>query len=97
MLDGAGTPQAVGVMHSEMELTPDALQMVREAWDGPVYAYPHHGVFEIPNWRFDNTLSPEEFAASAMGWVDSGAGAVGGCCGIRPAHIAALGTALEQA
>ncbi|MFO7780906.1 MAG: homocysteine S-methyltransferase family protein [Spirochaetia bacterium] len=97
VLDGAGTPQAVGVMHSEMELTPDALQLVREAWDGPVYAYPHHGVFEIPNWRFDNTLSPEEFAAAAMEWVGRGAGAVGGCCGIRPAHIAALGAALGRA
>ncbi len=97
VLDGAGTPQAVGVMHSEIELTPDALQLVREAWDGPVYAYPHHGVFEIPNWRFDNTLSPEEFAAAAMEWVGSGAGAVGGCCGIRPAHIAALRAAIGQA
>ena len=26
VLDGAGTPQAVGVMHREIELTPDALQ-----------------------------------------------------------------------
>ena len=97
VLSGAGTPQAVGVMHSEMELTPDALQLVREAWDGPVYAYPHHGVFEIPNWRFDNTLTPEEFAAAAMEWVGSGADAVGGCCGIRPAHITALRDAIGQA
>jgi homocysteine S-methyltransferase len=97
VLSRAGTPQAVGVMHSEMELTPDALQLVREAWDGPVYAYPHHGVFEIPHWRFDNTLTPEEFAAAAMEWVGGGAGAVGGCCGIRPAHIAVLRDALGQA
>jgi S-methylmethionine-dependent homocysteine/selenocysteine methylase len=84
-------------MHSETELTPDALQLVREAWDGPFYAYPHHGVFEIPHWRFDNTLTPDEFASAAMEWVGGGAGAVGGCCGIRPAHIAALRTALGQA
>ncbi len=97
VLDGGGTPQAVGVMHSEIELTPDALQVVRKVWDGPVYAYPHHGVFDIPNWRFDNTLSPDEFAAAAMEWVGAGAGAVGGCCGIRPAHIAALRTAVDHA
>jgi homocysteine S-methyltransferase len=97
VFDGAGIPQAVGVMHSEIELTPAALQMLRETWKGPIYAYPHHGVFEIPNWRFDNTLSPEEFAGAAMEWARSGAGAVGGCCGIRPAHIGALGTALEGA
>ena len=97
VLGGGGTPQAVGVMHSEIELTPDSLQAVRKVWDGPVYAYPHHGVFDIPNWRFDNTLSPEEFAATAMDWVSAGAGAVGGCCGIRPAHIAALRAAVDHA
>jgi len=97
VLDGERTPQAVGVMHSEIELIPDALEVVRENWDGPVYAYPHHGVFEIPNWRFDNTLSPDQFAAAAMEWVGRGAGAVGGCCGIRPAHIALLRAALDQA
>jgi methionine synthase I (cobalamin-dependent) len=74
VLEGAGTPQAVGVMHSEIQLIPDALQLVREVWDGPVYAYPHHGVFEIPNWRFDNTLTPDEFASAAMEWVSRGAG-----------------------
>jgi homocysteine S-methyltransferase len=95
VLSGAGAPGAVGVMHSEIELTPEALQLLGEAWDGPVYAYPHHGVFEIPNWRFDNTLTPEEFASAAMEWVHGGAGAVGGCCGIRPAHIAALRAALD--
>jgi S-methylmethionine-dependent homocysteine/selenocysteine methylase len=96
VLSRAGTPQAVGVMHSEIELTPDALQLVRDSWDGPVYAYPHHGVFEIPNWRFDNTLTPEEFAAAALEWVARGARAVGGCCGIRPAHIEALMDALGK-
>ena len=90
VLNEVSAPQAIGVMHSEIELTPDALQLIRKAWEGPVYAYPHHGVFEIPNWRYDNTLSPDEFASAAMDWVRGGAAAVGGCCGIRPAHIAAL-------
>ncbi|MDA3950090.1 MAG: homocysteine S-methyltransferase family protein [Spirochaeta sp.] len=97
VLDGGGTPQAVGVMHSDTELIPEALQALGEVWDGPVYAYPHHGVFEIPNWRFDNTLSPDEFTAAAMEWVAHGARAVGGCCGVRPGHIAALRSAIDQA
>jgi S-methylmethionine-dependent homocysteine/selenocysteine methylase len=96
-LDRDGGPQAVGVMHSELDLVPNALQAVRKVWDGPVYAYPHHGVFEIPNWRFDNTLTPDEFATAAMKWVASGARAVGGCCGIRPAHIVALRSAMDRA
>ncbi len=88
-------PQAVGVMHSQLELTPDALDALAVCWDGPLFAYPHHGVFEMPNWRFDDTLEPAEFAAAAMGWVGQGVRAVGGCCGIRPRHIAALRTALD--
>ena len=35
-------------------------------------------------------LTPEAFAARAMAWVEAGAGIVGGCCEIGPAHIAAL-------
>lgn len=89
-------PQAVGVMHSQMELTGDAVAAIRRVWDGPIYAYPHHGIFEMPNWRFDDTLEPEAFAARAMDWVRLGVRAVGGCCGIRPPHIAALRDALAK-
>ena len=72
VLAGAGTPQAIGVMHSELELIPDALQAIRQ------------------------TLSPQAFAAAAMDWVGVGARAVGGCCGIRPAHIEELSASLPQ-
>lgn len=96
VLDAGPAPQALGVMHSEFELTPDALEALGRIWRGPVYAYPHHGVFEMPNWRFDDTLEPEEFAQAAAGWVRRGAMAVGGCCGIRPRHIAAMRAALDR-
>jgi S-methylmethionine-dependent homocysteine/selenocysteine methylase len=96
VLQEGEAPQAVGIMHSEVELIPEALAAVRRVWRGPTYAYPHHGVFEIPNWRFDNTLTPDEFARAAAEWLDAGAGAVGGCCGIRPAHIAELRDAMDR-
>jgi S-methylmethionine-dependent homocysteine/selenocysteine methylase len=35
-------------------------------------------------------LTPERYASFAQEWVDLGATMVGGCCGIRPDHIAAL-------
>ncbi len=94
ILDQSGTPQAVGVMHTEVTITPEAIGEVAELWDGPLFAYPHHGIFEMPHWRFDNTLTPEEFSEAALGWLDLGVSAVGGCCGIRPEHIAALGRRL---
>ncbi|QJT09689.1 homocysteine S-methyltransferase family protein [Oceanidesulfovibrio marinus] len=96
VLDQGRAPQAVGVMHSQMELVADAVAAIRRAWDGPIFAYPHHGIFEMPNWRFDDTLEPEAFAARAMDWVRLGVRAVGGCCGIRPPHIAALQEALAR-
>lgn len=83
-------PQALGIMHSEIDITTDALGVLREHWSGPLFAYPHRGVFELPHWRFDNTLDPAEFARSAGNWRDSGAMALGGCCGVRPEHIMAL-------
>lgn len=97
VLEGAEPPQAIGVMHSEVELVADTLAAIKEIWGGPVYAYPHHGVFEIPRWRFDNTLTPGEFSENAMNWVRrDGARAVGGCCGIRPEHIKTLRSAIDR-
>lgn len=90
ILDRATPPHALGVMHSEVAVTPEALGMVSQVWDGPLFAYPHQGVFDMPNWRFDDSISPEEFAHAALQWVQQGATAVGGCCGIRPEHIAQL-------
>jgi homocysteine S-methyltransferase len=42
-------------------------------------------------------LTPERYAAFALGWVERGATIVGGCCEVGPAHIAALAQALRDA
>jgi S-methylmethionine-dependent homocysteine/selenocysteine methylase len=42
-------------------------------------------------------LTPEAYADIALGWVDTGATIVGGCCEIGPDHIAALARRLEGA
>lgn len=42
-------------------------------------------------------LTPEKYAAFAMGWVAQGATIVGGCCEVGPAHIRALAAALRAA
>lgn len=38
--------------------------------------------------------TPAEFAAHARGWLARGARIVGGCCGTRPEHIAAIAEAM---
>ena len=42
-------------------------------------------------------LTPERYAAFAMGWVAKGATIVGGCCEVGPAHIAELARSLRAA
>lgn len=41
-------------------------------------------------WEQTTTESAARYADLARGWVEAGATVVGGCCGTRPAHIAAL-------
>ncbi|MEL6769023.1 MAG: homocysteine S-methyltransferase family protein [Pseudomonadota bacterium] len=42
-------------------------------------------------------LSPADYAAHAMRWVELGATIVGGCCEVGPAHIAAIAAELRSA
>lgn len=42
-------------------------------------------------------LTPDKYAAFAIGWVAQGATIVGGCCEVGPAHIRALAVALREA
>jgi|TARA_R110002126_G_scaffold13118_7_gene57222 S-methylmethionine-dependent homocysteine/selenocysteine methylase len=41
-------------------------------------------------------ISPEEYAAYCLNWVDAGARIIGGCCAIGPGYIAQLHDALIQ-
>ncbi|TIS38957.1 MAG: homocysteine S-methyltransferase, partial [Mesorhizobium sp.] len=75
------------------------------ALGGPVGAYAngftsvealkHGGTVDVLHARHD--LDPNAYADQAMGWVETGASIVGGCCEVGPAHIAALRDRLIQA
>jgi S-methylmethionine-dependent homocysteine/selenocysteine methylase len=54
--------------------------------------YPHPGDGFAPG----SEPGPSEFAAHAAGWVAAGASIVGGCCGTRPEHIAAIHARLRK-
>lgn len=60
-----------------------------------VDALKHGGTVDVLHARHD--LDPKAYADQAMGWVEAGAGIVGGCCEVGPAHIAALRDRLSQA
>ncbi len=80
------------VMHSDIDVTEDALHIIKASWAGPIGAYPECGHFEMPEWKFGN-ISPADFVELARRWRRSGATILGGCCGIGPDHIRALAKA----
>ena len=86
-------PSVVNIMHSDINVTHEAIAMVRERWNGSIGVYPEVGEFVPPNWTFDTDTTPERLVDHARSWIDSGALLVGGCCGTTPAHIAALAAA----
>jgi homocysteine S-methyltransferase len=61
----------------------------------PVVVYPNSG----EGWDAVNrswTGTPGVATDDVPGWVDAGARLVGGCCRVRPEHIAAIATALAR-
>jgi homocysteine S-methyltransferase len=81
---------AAGVMHTPSDLVADAIAILRGVFDGPLVAYPDSGYFKMPSWQFEDVISPDELLAFATDWVAGGVQVLGGCCGLSPAHIAAL-------
>lgn len=84
---------ALGVMHTSLPDTELALPVLLETAPMPVMAYPEAGYFRSPDWQFAE-VAPAELAASAASWVGRGVRVVGGCCGLGPAHIAAIAAAV---
>jgi len=87
---------AAGVMHTPADLTGEAIAILRGAYGGPLMAYPDSGYFKMPEWQFEAIIPPDEFLRFATQWVEDGVQIVGGCCGLSPAHIAALGPLKER-
>jgi S-methylmethionine-dependent homocysteine/selenocysteine methylase len=83
-------PDVVCVMHSDINVTPDGIEMVKERFKGPLGVYPESGYFTMPNWHFVDVIAPEDLVAEAKKWVAQGVRLIGGCCGLGPEHIRAL-------
>lgn len=86
----------VAVMHTLVEDTGPALEIAREGWPALLGAYAHSGRFAMPHWQFDQVISPQDYLAQALRWVEMGVQVIGGCCGIGPAHIRVLADRLSR-
>jgi S-methylmethionine-dependent homocysteine/selenocysteine methylase len=86
-----------GVMHTTSETVSDALDLVRTRFPGPLMAYPDSGHFEMPDWRFVDTISPARLHDYFNEWIDHGARVLGGCCGLTVEHIEVAWQAAKDA
>lgn len=91
MLNKLSYPELIpAIMHSDIDTTHQALNILRQYFSGPVAAYPNSGEFNNLRMNFDTVCSPEQFAQAAMDWIQSDVSIIGGCCGIGPDHITEL-------
>ncbi len=81
---------AAGVMHTQADVSGDAIDIVANHFDIPLMAYPDSGYFAMPEWQFEEIIPPAELHEFAKGWRDRGVQILGGCCGLSPRHIEAL-------
>jgi len=89
--------QAAGIMHTRVEDTAAALEVLRRHWSGPLLAYAETGRLILPDWRYEEVSSPEDYAVEIEGWIEHyGVQIVGGCCGTGPEHIRVLRQLLDQ-
>ena len=83
--------QVAGIMHTRVEDTGPALEVLRRHWPGPLMAYAETGRLVLPDWRYEQVSTPSDYAREIEGWIrDYGVQVVGGCCGTGPEHIRAL-------
>lgn len=86
----------VTAMHTELEDSAPALEIIRQQWDGTMAVYPNTGHYKAPGgWDTSTGCTPGEFADACENWIEIGAGIVGGCCGIGPKHLQELGQRLN--
>lgn len=71
------------VMHSLTEDIEPALRVMKNSWEGPTGAYAH-------SQDGAPLISPREYLAHALTWVEMGAQVVGTCCRMGPEYIRLL-------
>jgi S-methylmethionine-dependent homocysteine/selenocysteine methylase len=86
----------VCIMHTEVHDIDSCLDVLEGSWLGPVGVYAHSGDWVAPNWIFDDTISPEEYASAAASWIQRGVQVIGGCCGIGFEHIQLLANIIPE-
>ncbi len=85
----------LSIMHTDVRHIDACLDIVDANWTGLIGVYAHSGRFIDNQWIFEGTISPTEYADASQRWLNRGVQIIGGCCGIRPDHIAAMSRSVD--
>ena len=82
----------VNIMHTEVDFIDECLDILDAHWNGVVGVYAHVCRFSEDTTKaiFDDTISPADYAMASKRWIERGVKVIGGCCGVRKAHICEL-------
>jgi len=81
-LKGHGV-DAIHIMHTDVSHIDQCLDVMFDRWSGPIGVYAH-------SWPEENPISPVDYAALSVGWLERGVSLIGGCCGTQPEHLTEL-------
>lgn len=90
-------PAAILVNCCPPQIAREAIHVIQDNWGGLSGAYPNFGRPEDEReTQFTDFFSPAKFAEWARKAFDEGMKIIGGCCGTRPEHIAALSKSISK-
>lgn len=92
------TVLAVGINCTPPQYVVSLIGRIRKVLpDTAILAYPNSGeTYNAIENSWSGTVSPLDCATAAQDWVSAGAKLVGGCCRMRPDHIAAMAERIER-
>jgi len=85
----------LNIMHTEVDLISECLDIVDLHWDSYIGVYAHSGIYKNPEWVFDGVISPNDYAKASEKWIDRKINLIGGCCGIGVEHIHCINELLK--
>jgi len=86
----------LNIMHTEVDIVSECLDVVDECWPNHVGVYAHSGIYKNPEWIFDGVISPSEYAKESEKWIERKINILGGCCGIGADHIKCINKILRS-
>ena len=96
MVADSGRVTALGINCTPPEHIDALLERMRGVTDLPLLVYPNSGrVWDGERHEWDGVGMKRFPPALVAGWAERGARGVGGCCGIGPAAIADVASALR--